>query len=61
MVSGRATLGPTWKAVADQAVYKRYTQFSRGVIESGNIVFFVAVTAVFLFLTVKIVESRRWR
>jgi ABC-2 type transport system permease protein len=61
MVSGRATLGPTWKAIVDQAVYKRYTQFSRGVIESGNVVFFVAVTAVFLFLTVKIVESRRWR
>jgi ABC-2 type transport system permease protein len=61
MVSGRATLGAFWKTAADQAVYKRYTDFSRGVIESGNVVFFIAATAVFLFLTTKVVESRRWK
>jgi len=27
----------------------------------GNITFFVLATAVFLFLTVKILESRRWK
>jgi len=31
------------------------------VIDVGNIIFFVATTAVFLFLTTKVLESRRWK
>jgi hypothetical protein len=31
------------------------------VIDIGNLVFFVATTVVFLFLTVKVLESRRWK
>ena len=46
---------------ADQAVYKRYTDFSKGVIDTGNVVFFLLTTAVFLFLTIKVLESRRWK
>ncbi len=60
-VAGRATLGPFWRTVTDQAVYRRYADFSRGIVDSGSIVFFVAATAVFLFLTTKVMESRRWK
>jgi ABC-2 type transport system permease protein len=60
-VAGRATLGAKWRAVTNQAVYRRYTEFSQGIIDTGNLVFFVAATAVFLFLTVKVMESRRWK
>lgn len=42
-------------------VFQRYTDFSRGIIDFGHVVFFLASTAVFLFLTVKVLESRRWR
>jgi hypothetical protein len=31
------------------------------VIDIGNLVFFISATAVFLFLTVKVLESRRWK
>jgi ABC-2 type transport system permease protein len=39
----------------------RFGQFARGQVELGGVVFFLAITALFLFLTVKVVESRRWR
>jgi gliding motility-associated transport system permease protein len=60
-VTALATLSPFWRGVADQCVFRRYADFSKGVIDSGNVIFFVAVTGVFLFLTVKVLESRRWK
>ncbi len=56
-----SSLSPFWRAVADQGVLTRYADFSRGVIDSAHVVFFLAVTAVFLFLTVKVLEMRRWK
>ncbi len=35
--------------------------FYRGVIDTGNIIYYVSVTGVFLFLTVRSLETRRWR
>jgi ABC-2 type transport system permease protein len=57
----KATLSGFWRKAADQGVLTRYTDFSKGIIDTGNLVFFIAVTAIFLFLTVKVLESRRWK
>jgi len=38
-----------------------YKDFSRGIIDTRGVVFFVSATALFLFLSVKTLESRRWR
>ncbi len=35
--------------------------FARGIIDTRAIVFYVSTTALFLFLTLKVVECRRWR
>jgi ABC-2 type transport system permease protein len=59
-VSGKI-ISNYWLNVINQTVFKRYGDFSRGVIDTGNLVFFLAATAVFLFLTVKVLESRRWK
>jgi ABC-2 type transport system permease protein len=59
--SSRATLTGFWRGAANQGVLTRYTDFSKGVIDTGNLIFFIAATAVFLFLTVKVLESRRWK
>jgi ABC-2 type transport system permease protein len=56
-----AALPAFWRRVCENAVFNRYSQFSRGVIDTGDLIFFLAATAVFLFLTVKVVESRRWK
>ena len=47
--------------LTDQSVYRRYTDFSRGVLDTGNLIFFLVGTALFLFLTIKVMESRRWK
>ena len=61
-VAGSETaLSHFWRHVVDQAVFKRYTDFSKGVLDLGNVVFFLLTTAVFLFVTVKVLESRRWK
>jgi ABC-2 type transport system permease protein len=60
-VAGLATLSPFWRKVADQCVFRRYADFSKGIIDSGNVMFFLVATSVVLFLTVKILESRRWK
>ena len=37
------------------------TDFTRGVIDTANVVYFLSITAVFLFLTIRSMETRRWR
>lgn len=39
----------------------QYNPFSRGVIAFKSSVFFISLIALFLFLTTKVLESRRWR
>jgi ABC-2 type transport system permease protein len=56
-----ATLSGFSRTIVDQGVFTRYTDFSKGVIDTGHLVFFIATTALFLFLTVKVLESRRWK
>ena len=61
LLGGFADLPVFWRKVIDQAVARRYSDFSRGVMDTGNVVFFVVSTAVLLFFTVKVLESRRWK
>jgi len=56
-----STLTAFWRRATDWGVYNRYVDFSRGTVDSGHVVFFVVLTAVFLFFTTKVLESRRWR
>jgi ABC-2 type transport system permease protein len=59
--SDKAALPTFWRTLTDQMVFRRYSDFGRGVIDSGHIVFFLAATTVFLYLSVKVLESRRWK
>ena len=38
-----------------------FDDFERGVIDTKNIVYFLSVIAFFLFLSIRTLESRRWR
>lgn len=59
--ASKATLSPFWRKAVDLGVYAKYADFTKGVIDTGNLVYFLAITGVFLFLTVKVLESRRWK
>ncbi|MGA2441917.1 MAG: hypothetical protein ABSH08_13240, partial [Tepidisphaeraceae bacterium] len=54
-------LSSSWTTILNQTVFKRYTDFSRGIIDTGHLAFFIFSTAVFLFFTTKVLESRRWK
>jgi ABC-2 type transport system permease protein len=59
-IATKATLSDFWRIATQQCVFSRYEDFSKGVIDTGNLVFFVAWTIVFLFLAIKVMETRRW-
>ena len=55
-------VGGVAKEVFNGLSMNEHTQdFSRGVIDTSSVVFFLSLAAVFLFLTIRILETRRWR
>jgi ABC-2 type transport system permease protein len=43
------------------SIRTHFMDFIRGMVTVNHLVFFLSVTALFLFLTVKLLESRRWQ
>jgi len=50
-------ISDTLKSVS---LLERYSDFTIGVFDFSNLLFFISMTAVFLFLTVRMLERRRW-
>ena len=40
---------------------QRLTDFSRGIIDTSQIIYFLSLIVIFLFLTIRSLETRRWR
>ena len=38
-----------------------FSNIARGVIDSRNIIYFISIIGIFLFLTVQVLNSRRWK
>jgi len=54
--------GSPWRYLAVKLNVMRYfANFTRGVLDTRGVVFFVTITALFLFLSIKTLESRRCR
>ncbi|MFO7941761.1 MAG: SPASM domain-containing protein, partial [Bacillota bacterium] len=63
-ICGRAagTLGePVGPILQRLSVTNYFVDFNRGIIDTANIVFYLSLTAGFLFLSTRMLESRRWR
>jgi len=43
------------------SLFDRYDELTRGVFKPGTIIFFLSVAFIFLFLTARALESRRWK
>ena len=57
-----AWYGGAWRNVLGYInVLYRFEDFTKGLFDTKGLVFFLSGTAFFLFLTVKVLESRRWR
>jgi len=42
-------------------LFGQMTDFARGVVDTRTVVFYLSLTLFFLFLTLRVVESRRWK
>ena len=38
-----------------------FLDFTRGIVDTSHVVYYISITAVFLFLAVRSLETRRWR
>lgn len=48
------------KILNELSFSQRYNPFTYGVFDFSNVLFFVSATVIFLFLTVRVLERRRW-
>ena len=57
-----ASLLPGWMEVALKSIsmYSRYSDFSVGLLSLAPTVFYISITALFIFLTMRMIEKRRW-
>ena len=49
------------KVLAYLSLFEHYDTFRRGILDTKDVIYYVSTTALFLYLTVRVVESRRWR
>ena len=57
-----ASISTPWLATALKAVsvFSRYNDFTIGVIGLSPMIYFISMSGIFLFLTVRVIERRRW-
>ncbi|MBQ2592150.1 MAG: ABC transporter permease subunit [Candidatus Riflebacteria bacterium] len=47
--------------LSNLSLFDRFSDFLRGIIDSGNVIFFIVFTFIWLFLATRVLESDRWR
>lgn len=47
--------------IAQVNVFSHFDNFSKGILDTSAVVYFVTATVFFLFVAVRVLESRRWR
>jgi ABC-2 type transport system permease protein len=62
-VAEQVSVTSTWQSqvLGRLALFSQMQDFARGVIDTRPVVFFLSLTFFFLFLTLRAVESRRWK
>lgn len=62
-VAGPAAAGSGWTAqvLSRFELFQQMREFAHGVLDTRSVVFLLSLTLFFLFLTLRVVESRRWK
>lgn len=60
MISSLANNSTVQKIISSLAFYSKYYEFTTGVFNLLNVIFFVSASAIFIFLTVRVLEKKRW-
>ena len=56
-----AFVGVMGQVLGAISLMKYYTDFTKGLLDTTNIIFYLTVTGLFIFMTIRQVEARRWR
>jgi len=60
--TGSGVVGGIWSTFVNEiGMRSHFNDFDRGVIDTKHIIYFLSVITVFLFLSIRALESRRWR
>ena len=60
--AGANVVGGFWSTLVNEiGMRSHFTDFDRGVIDTKHVIYFLSVTTFFLFLSIRALESRRWR
>ncbi|MBI4336746.1 MAG: ABC transporter permease subunit [Chloroflexi bacterium] len=59
--AAQATTGLSAQVLQELSLTSHFTDFARGILDTNNLMYYVTFTAFILFLTVRTLESRRWR
>ena len=59
---GRAKGMPAWgKVLSDLSLLEHYDTFSKGILDTKDVIYYVNFTVLALFLTLRSLETRRWK
>lgn len=61
LISSAVSSGNFEKVFTFLSLYRRYASFSLGIISFSDVVFYIAFSALFIFLSVRLIDARRWR
>jgi ABC-2 type transport system permease protein len=62
-LAGQMPALPDWQAavLSHLALFEHMLDFTRGVVDTRTVVFYVSLSLLFLYGTLRVVESRRWK
>ncbi|MBP0964021.1 MAG: ABC transporter permease [Oscillospiraceae bacterium] len=60
VIAASVTVAPIKSVLQSLSFYTRYYEFTTGIINIGSVIFFLSVAFIFNFLTVRVLEKRRW-
>ncbi len=60
VIASSVTVAPIKSVLQSLSFYTRYYEFTTGIINIGSVIFFLSVAFIFNFLTVRVLEKRRW-
>ena len=63
VLAGQPPAHPSWQSqvLSTFSFFEQMHDFARGVVDTRPVVLYLSLTLLFLFLTLRIVESRRWK
>ena len=60
IIAASVNVAPIKSALQSLSFYTKYYEFTTGIINIGSVIFFLSVAFLFNFLTVRVLEKRRW-